>query len=410
MLNVFTNLSHAGTLERVDLTARFTYGPNVTAQNIVSLTMPPVPNATTPMYEQNIVHPIFAMNLPEGRLHESLVRMFSKTIPDMDDMTLLEIVGRSQIGRLRTAPSIEELDKVPSYPLQELLKTRGAENMLDELLERYARYSGVSGYQPKILVRDNDSLNDTHLKSSLNRVTAHGTTHIVKFFEAEKFPALASNEYLCLRAAKAAGLPVPNFYLSDDAQCLVIERFDLKPDGTYLAVEDCCALAGYYSSQKKYDGSYENVAKSLAAVIAPAHIFEDMNVFFRSLVLSIIVRNGDAHLKNFSVVYNDSSDVRLSPVYDIVSTVPYFRNDVPALEFNNNKRWPDYKALIQFAVNLCKLSPTAAKNAIAQVSSAVAKTRDEVPALRDTSSDKPAFMALSNMLAAWEKGLSQMGA
>jgi len=327
-------------------------------------------------------------------------------------MTLFEIVGRSQIGRLRAAPTIEDLGKIPDVSLRDLLKTHGTENTLDELLERYARYSGISGYQPKVLVRDNDSLGrgDSPFKSSLNRVTALGTTHIVKFFEAEKFPALAANEYACLCAARAAGLPVPAFWLSDNAQCLVLERFDLKPDGTYLAVEDCCALAGYYSSQKKYDGSYEKVAATLAGVINPGRLFEDMNVFFRSFVLSVIVRNGDAHLKNFSVLYNDATDVRLSPVYDIVSTVPYNRKDGLALRFNNTHRWPGQKELIQFGVNLCRLTPAQAKEAIDQVKTAVAKTREEVPPLRDATPDRPSYMALTNMLAAWEEGLSQTSA
>jgi len=40
------------------------------------------------------------------------------------------------------------------------------------------------------------------------------------------------------------------------------------------------------------------------------------------------------------------------------------------------------------------------------VCSAVAETRAEVPALRDSMPDKPAFMALTNLLAAWEDGLS----
>ena len=404
MPNVFTNRLLAGSLDRVDSKARFTYDSSTTAQSVVSLTMPPAPNAVSLMDEPNIVHPIFAMNLPEGRLRESLLGMFSKTIPDMDDMTLIEIVGRSQIGRLRMAPSADELDNVPSLSLNELLKTQGTEKMLDGLLARYARHSGVAGVQPKVLVRDSNSLEDSPLKKSLNKVTASGTTHIVKFFEPDKYPALAANEYACLRAAKLAGLPVPAFWLSADSQCLVVERFDLKPDGTYLAVEDCCALAGYQPGQK-YVGSYEQIAKALFSAIAPEHIPEDLGVFFRSLVLSTVVRNGDAHRKNFSVIYSDSSDVRLSPIYDIISTTPYIPNDNLALTLNGSKRWPSPKKLIRFGVNICELSHAEVRDSIDQVCAAVAKAREDAHRLREEASDERSAKALTAMLAAWEDGL-----
>jgi serine/threonine-protein kinase HipA len=154
--------------------------------------------------------------------------------------------------------------------------------MLGELLKRYARYSGVACIQPKVLIRDDSSLEDSSLKKSLDKVTVSGATPIIKFFEEDKYPALAANEYACLRAAKVAGLPVPAVWLSADSQCLVVERFDIKPDGTCLALEDCCALAGF-QPRHKYIGTYEQVAKALAAAIAPAHAREDMGIFFRSL-------------------------------------------------------------------------------------------------------------------------------
>ena len=53
---------------------------------------------------------------------------------------------------------------------------------------------------------------------------------------------------------------------------------------------------------------------------------------FGSLVLSVMVRNGDAHLKNFGVLYASPGDtVALAPVYDVATTTAYIRKDAPAL-------------------------------------------------------------------------------
>jgi serine/threonine-protein kinase HipA len=104
MTNVYTNRSHAGTLNRGNQLSRFTYTETATGAHTVSLTMPAGPSGEFTMNEPNVVHPVFAMNLPEGRLRDSLVGMFAKTLPDADYMTHLETVGRSQIGRLRIAP------------------------------------------------------------------------------------------------------------------------------------------------------------------------------------------------------------------------------------------------------------------------------------------------------------------
>ena len=74
------------------------------------------------------------------------------------------------------------------------------------------------------------------------------------------------------------------------------------------------------------------------------------------LVINTHLQNGDAHLKNFGVVYNDETDVKLSPAYDVVSTSCYIRNDVGALTMMGSKKWWSQKFLIQFAQTSCDIS------------------------------------------------------
>ena len=56
----------------------------------------------------------------------------------------------------------------------------------------------------------------------------------------------------------------------------------------------------------KYTGSYEKAAKTINAFVSPEYRVEARERFFGTLVLSVAVRNGDAHLKNLGVLYDDA--------------------------------------------------------------------------------------------------------
>ena len=106
-------------------------------------------------------------------------------------------MGSSQIGRLRYSQR-DELDvAVPRQDLNEILTYQGAADLFAHLLERFATYSGVSGIQPKVLVRD---------AQAPDRLTHRGATHIVKTFDPADYPELAANELICTSGAAAAGI------------------------------------------------------------------------------------------------------------------------------------------------------------------------------------------------------------
>jgi len=119
------------------------------------------------------------------------------------------------------------------------------------------------------------------------------------------YPGLAGNEFLCLSAAKAGGIEVPRFDLSDDGQILVIDRFDIEPDGRRSGFEDIASLTGLCVrdtlSDRKYQGSCESVAAVLRAIGLPA---QDLHRFFEQVAFTVMVRNGDGHLKNHGVDSN----------------------------------------------------------------------------------------------------------
>lgn len=317
-------------------TCLFTYRPGTETAGAVSLTMP----VRADQYDAMAgLLPIFDMNLPEGALKDRLRLQFAKAIPEFDDLDLLQIVGSSQIGRLRYSPQENIEEGVPAQDLAEVLTYRGTADLFAHLLERFARYSGVSGMQPKVLVRQD---------LPLDKVTHSGTTHIVKTFDPAQYPELAANEFICTRGAGAAGLAVPNLRLSDNRQMLVVERFDLGADGNYLGLEDFCVLDGR-RSHGRYDGSYEQIARRIKDFVSPALVSQSLEQFALLVAYSCSVGNGDAHRKNFSVLYRDpEGEVALSPAYDIVSTLPYLASDTLALELGGTKEFPDRTRLLKF--------------------------------------------------------------
>lgn len=408
MANIFVNRQPVGTLSREDPLNRFAYEADVPPSLGVSLLMP-VAAGPYSAERSEVLHPVFDMSLPEGALREAVSNLFAKALPAIDDLALFQIVGRSLIGRIRFGESAAQLDQVPAHNLRDLLKTRGTGELFAELLTRYAQYSGVAGIQPKVLVRDDGGLRTENFGpvETGERLTAHGTTHIVKSFDPVRYPGLAANEYLCLRAATAAGLTVGKTSIATDGRLLVVERFDLKADGSYLAFEDGCALAGRLS-REKYEGSYEQLVGTLANVLrGPDGTGTELAKFFRSFVLSVAVRNGDAHRKNFGVIYDDATGyVTLAPTFDVLTTTPYLPNDSLALTLDGTKRWPDTKRLVKFGVRHCGLTSPAAKSILLEVAEAVATVSKDLTQISDLDSD--AHETPSRMKSAWEQGVAAL--
>lgn len=346
MIKVWTDNQKAGVLDRgAGRGSVFAYTQPLNSERSVSVTMPARVASWNFPYG---LAPIFEMNLPEGVLRERLRNSFAKAVGSFDDLDLLSIVGRSQMGRIRYTGMNEALnDEVPFQSVDEILKQRRDGDLFEYLINRFAVYSGVSGVQPKVLIRDAGafaklSRGDLCLSSSFT-----GATHIVKFWEATEFPELAANEFFCLTAARRCGLTVPEFRLADDGKALVVDRFDITEKGEYLGFEDFCVLNGKKTDQK-YMGSYEGaVLKRFTDFAANSPTYsDDLESLFTLIALNCTLRNGDAHLKNFGVLYSDvQGPARLSPAYDIITTTVYLPKDQMALTLEGSTRWPTGKKL-----------------------------------------------------------------
>lgn len=385
-LTVWTSRRNTGTLQQNELFV-FNYLPDTPDSYAVSLTMP----VRLQSWTNKTLHPVFQMNLPEGALLTAIQNAIAK-IAGVDDLTLLRVVGSNLIGRNRFALPGEPnpSSSVKPEPLEEILKYPNTRELFQELMQKYALRSGVSGIQPKVLLDAKD------------RATVYSSSCIVKA-SGDDYPYLAANEFFCMTAAEKAGLPVPEFYLSDDSRLFVMKRFDIGDEGKYLGFEDLCALQGL-DAEEKYMGSYERAVKTIHQYVSPEHRLKASEQFYSTLVLCVAVRNGDAHLKNFGVLYPDpTGSKQLAPAYDIVTTVAYIKKDVPALTLGGTKKWWSSKTLTKFGTTCCGLSSSATTAIQERVCQSVTQTKKELETYAD---HKPEFASVArSMIAAWERGL-----
>ena len=283
----------------------FRYLSTDLTQPSLALLMPP----STPTYQDGDLFPVLDQNLPEGDLVMRLRQRYPKQ--PLSAMHLLALVGRNGIGRLGFGLADQPAPPAPALmSRQALLATRYTPQVFDDLVNAYlSTGAGIAGMQPKIMVPD--------------RPTIPIPTLIVKA-ASEAYPGLAANEFLCLTAARHAGILTPDFELSDDGQMLVIARFDIDEHGQRLGFEDIASLMGLrvrdVLSDRKYQSSYARIADVLKMLRLPA---ENLARFFEQVAFTVMVRNGDGHLKNYGVLYRDETDIRLAPMFDVVTTAIY---------------------------------------------------------------------------------------
>ena len=402
MIKVWTDAAEAGMLDRHNVRgSTFVYQPGVASERAVSVTM----NVRTSSYDAQLgLLPIFEMNLPEGALRERLRLAFAKATGTFDDFDLLSIVGRSQVGRIRYTGEKEQLNEdVPFQSVEEILERNRGGDLLRYLIDKFAAFSGISGVQPKFLVRDEKAFSALSKSKTRLSQSYRGATHIVKLWEQNEFPQLAANEYFCLKVAEKCGLDVPPYRLAEDGLALVIDRFDLRPDGTYRGFEDFCVLNARRTDEK-YRGSYESsVLKRFVEFANSSHVGEDLERLFTLIVINCALRNGDAHLKNFGIVYDDvQGEARLAPVYDLVTTSVYLPKDSMALTLNGTTKWASAKELQRLGEVRLGSTPARVRAILERVEDVLVSAAEE---MRLYTKEHAAFSEVGNrMLQEWEQG------
>jgi serine/threonine-protein kinase HipA len=327
----------------------FAYDADCPAERFVSLTMP----VRLESYAWHELHPVFQVSLPEGaglqRLNARLAK--SGTARAID---VLALVGSNLLGRLQVLA--EGADVVP----------------LD------AETAGALPYDAEFL----------------QRPAAPGFAHV------------AFNRWCCLRVAKRAGFDVPAFELSPDRATLRVRRFD-GPRDARLAYEDFCSLMGLGAAQK-YEPTAERMVSAATAFVGAVQRTAVRRELFRRHALAYLLRNGDAHLKTFGVLYAGADDVRLAPVHELVTTsvYPEFRDDVPALVLGGRRAWTPKKGTWRRFGAHCSLADRETQSILQWLAQAM---EAEIPDLeRDAAGDEREFLA--TLAAQWRAGAAELQA
>ena len=376
----------------------FRYVQPQAEQAAVALLMPAAKQLT---WQDGDLFPPMDQNLPEGDLFMKIRELFPKQT--LTPMHMLALIGRNGIGRLGYSVPDSAVTPMPrTISKSELLTTAYTPAVFNELVAAYlSTGAGIAGMQPKIMVPD--------------RPTVPIPSLIVKAASAA-YPGLAANEFLCLTAAKEAGIETPTFALSDDGHMLVLDRFDLivHEDGQTerLGFEDIAALAGLrvrdILSDRKYQGSYQRIAELMRQLQLPS---DNLHRFFEQVAFSVMVRNSDAHLKNFGLLYRSTQDMWLAPMFDVVTTSiytytqyaggPELQDRTLALKLfagkNQTRAYPSKKELEDFGQRICGVSQPA--RTLERIAQAMQDT------MKKTTGDARVPDALrSKMAEAWEWG------
>lgn len=136
---------------------------------------------------------------------------------------------------------------------------------------------------------------------------------------------IPANEHLTMQiASQVYGIETAQngiCFGNDGRPVYITRRFDVMPDGSKLIMEDFASLIGKSrengGKDYKYEGSYDQIAKAIVKNIPASKIA--LEKFFRLVVFNYIFANGDAHMKNFSII-RDGNDIRLAPAYDLLNT------------------------------------------------------------------------------------------
>ncbi|MCY1076474.1 type II toxin-antitoxin system HipA family toxin [Archangium lansingense] len=290
-----------------------------------------------------------------------------------DDLT------RRRSSRMRLLPFFSNL--LPEGPLRELIAgkmgvhpqreffliARLGEDLPGAVLITPAGVLRGDASEPMVGLEENPAPPEEQLRFSLAGVqlkfsmlrqdrgmtlptSGRGGDWIVKLPD-NRYALVPENEFSMMSWARATGIDVPEFHLERvadleglpegvvlrEGMAFAIRRFDRPEPGRRVHMEDMAQVLGLYSDEKYKKYNYETTANILLNVAG----LDALHEFLRRLVFIIAIGNGDAHHKNWSLLYPDGIHARLSPAYDLVSTIQYMPNETLALNLARSKRFEE---------------------------------------------------------------------
>lgn len=402
-LDVFISGSKVGELSQTDI-CEFTFAYVEGAKHAISKTMP----VRAEPYVSPFLHPVFQVSLPQGRLRQSIENQAGKYMSVAGDIQVLAVVGCHLIGSMQIAEQGVFLPRKPGARTIErrsdVLNAKIDKAYIADFIERHALHSGVSGGFDKALataLREGDTL------------TVATEQHIVKF-EDDDHPSLSVVEYFSMEVPRRVGIDTSNMLMSADGTTVLVERFDAPstPGASVNTFEDMCSLMGQ-PADHKFLGSAEKVIKAIKDYCSPETKAESLKRFFTQYAICSMIRNGDAHLKNFGLLTDARTGLTsLSPCYDVVSMSVYAgdiegrANDQMALNYNGTKRWLSNKDMVTLGAR-CGINKAEVDAIVTRIADVM---REVITDAHDYAKSNPAHqLKVSKMSERWIEGLSSLG-
>jgi len=147
-----------------------------------------------------------------------------------------------------------------------------------------------------------------------------------------------ANEHLTMQiASQVFKIPTAGnsmIFFKSGEMAYLTKRFDVGPGGQKISMEDFASLTDRTNKTDgenyKYKGSYESMGEVIRR-IAPAAL-PMLESFFQLVLFNYLFSNGDAHLKNFSLLRSPQNDLIFSPAYDLLNTRFHINDEYFALE------------------------------------------------------------------------------
>lgn len=320
-LNVYLSGRFAGVLSRDDagrLSFRYDSEYLASGYEAISVTLP----LSVEPYQERDIMAFFSNLLPDEGVRRTIAEILR--LPFEDTFGILKEIGGDCAGAIAFwEAGKERADEIREY------KSLTEEESLKILTELDRRPLGIddefrgisgAGAQDKLIA----CLDGKVLKLPLKGTPS---THIIKP-DIERFENSVFNEYFVMRLAKACGINVAkcDILTLKDRHFYVTERFDREVVNgrvTRLHQEDFCQLLKCRPEIKYQDQGGPSLVECVKLIRETLRLpAVDVLEFVDRVIFNFLVGNGDAHGKNFSVLYRNGQP-RLSPAYDIISTTVY---------------------------------------------------------------------------------------
>lgn len=299
------------------------------------------------------LHPTLSNLLPEGSLRELIAQGLKVHVDN--EFHIFSYLGEGLPGAIVATPLDPE--DVPDNVMSLISggHNRDTKVVKFEKLERENKFS-LAGVQMKFSMKEKDGRYNLSKSGDLGDwiIKTPSTKHKdvpVNEFSAMTLASLVGVDIPEIKLVDMSQLDnLPQINLPDEAFAFAIKRFD-RQESNRVHTEDFAQVLVKYPHEKYNSANYEQIGRVLYEFSGDA--LADVQQFARRLLVNILLANGDAHLKNWSLLYEDKVTPRLSPAYDIVTTSVYIdgeRNfalnlgktkDWYAVSFENFKAWSE---------------------------------------------------------------------